>query len=94
MEDPEDLRLIGLHIEKYSFFQEPMNRLMMYMKRHGMALHEGFLFSSQIPTSREQVNLVGAGVKNITVGDITKARDSFAIMAMKQLSDEKIITYR
>jgi deoxycytidylate deaminase len=65
----------------------------MYMARHGMASAEGYLFCSQVPTSREQVNLVGAGIKRITIGDPQKARDLNAIDAMRQLSGAGIIQY-
>ncbi len=93
MEDPDDVAVIEQSDEKYSFFQEPVNRLLMYMARHGLTSCDGYLFSSQVPTSREQVNLVGAGIKRITVGDLRKARDSDALNAMRQLGDAKIVNY-
>lgn len=93
MEDPDDIGTIERPDDKYSFFQEPINRLLMYMARHGMTLVPGFLFCSQVPTSREQVNLVGADINRITIGDLTKARDSSALQAMRQLSGAGIITY-
>lgn len=93
MDDPDDVAVIERHEEKYSFFQEPVNRLLMYMARHNMTLCEGFFFCSQVPTSREQVNLVGAGIKRISVGDLRKARDPGAIIAMEQLSGANIINY-
>lgn len=93
MEDPDDIGMIERPDDKYSFFQEPVNRLLMYMARHGMKTVPGFLFCSQVPTSREQVNLVGAGIKRITIGDLTKARDPSALEAMRQLSEAGIISY-
>jgi len=93
MEDPDDIGLIERPDDKYSFFQEPVNRLLMYMARHGMKPAEGYLFCSQVPTSREQVNLVGAGIKRVTIGDPQKARDLHAIEAMKQLGSAGIIQY-
>jgi dCMP deaminase len=93
MEDPDDVGIIERHEEKYSFFQEPVNRLLMYMARHDMVLCEGFFFCSQVPTGREQVNLVGAGIKRISVGDLRKARDPGAIVAMEQLSNAGILSY-
>lgn len=91
--DPEDLRLVEQKEDKYSLFQEPINRILMYMRRHGLSLEKGFFFSSQVPTSREQVNLVGAGINRITIGDSEKCRDADGLIAMKQLSESKIITY-
>ncbi len=93
MEDPDDIKILEQREDKYTLFQEPVNRLLMYAARHGMKPVDGFFFSSQVPTSREQVNLVGAGIKRITVGDARKSRDADAIVAMKQLSDAGIISY-
>ncbi len=93
MEDPNDIALIEQREEKYTLFQEPVNRLLMYLARHGMKPVDGFFFSSQVPTSREQVNLVGAGIKRVTVGDIKKSRDPEALVAMRQLSDAGIVNY-
>lgn len=93
-EDPDDIQILEQKEEnKYTLFQEPINRVLMYMARHGFTLVEGFLFCSQVPTSREQVNLVGARVKRVTVGDVRKARDSDAVTAMGQLSGAGIIDY-
>lgn len=93
MEDPDDVSIIERSEDKYSYFQEPVNRLLMYMARHGLTLVENYLFCSQVPTSREQVNLVGAGIKRITIGNLAKARDTDALKAMRQLSEAGIISY-
>lgn len=93
-EDPDDIVLLERKQDnKYTLFQEPVNRLLMYMARHGYSLVQDFFFCSQVPTSREQVNLVGAGIKRITVGDLNKARDPDALTAMKQLSGAGILLY-
>jgi hypothetical protein len=52
------------------------------------------IYTSQIPTSREQVNIVGAGISSIAVGDRGKARDDASLQAMHQLSDAGIVEYR
>jgi deoxycytidylate deaminase len=93
MDDPDDIGKIERHEDKYSFFQEPVNRMLMYVARHGFTLVDNYLFCSQVPTSREQVNLVGANVKRITIGDPQKSRDPDAISAMRQLSAADIIDY-
>jgi deoxycytidylate deaminase len=93
MEDPDDINTIEKVDSKYSLFIEPVNRLMMYMARHGMTLCNDYFFSSQVPTSREQVNLVGAGIKRITIGDMKKSRDPDGLVAMSQLSSKGIIDY-
>lgn len=93
MKNPDDVRIIEHHADKYSFFQEPVNRLLMYIKRNGLILQEGFLFSSQIPTSREQVNLVGAGVRRVTIGNMQKSRDTSGLEAAGKLAEAKILNF-
>lgn len=80
-------------IGKYSFIQEPVNRMLMHIARNNYGLYEDFLYSSQVPTSREQVNLVGAEIKRITVGDIQRSRDTHGLKAMAQLKVMDIIDY-
>ena len=93
MEKPEEALDLLTPIGKYSFVQEPVNRLMMHLSRKGYKLIEGYFYCSQVPTSREQVNLVGAGIKRITVGDIQKCRDPHGLKAMQVLRDLKILDY-
>lgn len=93
MEDPEDIRAAEAHEHKYNLFQEPVNRMLMHLSQHGFKPIDGFFFSSQVPTAREQVNLVGAGIKRITIGDVTKSRSPDGLEAMRQLSSAKIIDY-
>ena len=92
-EDPADIKALEQHENKYNLFQEPVNRMLMYMARHGLKPIDGFFFSSSVPTSREQVNLVGARITRVTVADPTKARDGDSINAMRQLSNAGIISY-
>lgn len=79
---------------KYSFMMEPMNRLLMNAARHGLKIVDGMIYCAQVPTSREQVNIAGAGITSICVGDLTKARDGAALMALRQMQDAGIIEYR
>jgi dCMP deaminase len=76
---------------KYSFIVEPVNRLLMNAPRHGLKILDGYLFSSLVPTSREQVNMVGGGVTRYYVGNETTARDDDALKALRQLSEKAII---
>lgn len=93
-EDPEDLAVLEQREDnKYSLFQEPVNRMLMYCARHGYKIDENFFFCTQVPTSREQVNMVGAGIKRITIGDPKKARDPDALKAMEQLSGAGILAF-
>lgn len=78
---------------KYSFLLEPVNRLLMAAPRHGLKIIDGYLYDTQVPTSREQVNLVGANLTRLTIGDPKKARDPDALRAMRQMQDHKIIRF-
>ncbi len=93
MLDKKDVHEVEKPESKYSFIQEPINRLLMVLARRGLRLIDGFLYSSQVPTSREQVNLVGADIGRVTIGDPTKCRDSEGLRAMRLLGDTKIIQY-
>lgn len=77
---------------KYSFIMEPNNRLLMNAARLGLKIVDGLLYSSQVPTSREQVNIVGAGLTSLTVGDVHKARDNAALQAVLQLTTAGILS--
>lgn len=93
MQKPEEALDLLTPIGKYSFIQEPVNRMMMALSRLGYTLCDDYLYCSQVPTSREQVNMAGAGIKRIAVGDLQKSRDRHGFDAMKQLSDAEIIDY-
>ncbi len=93
MQEPEEALDLLTPRGKYSFIQEPINRLMMYLARKGHTLHPDYLYCSQVPTAREQVNLVGANIKRITVGNTQRCRDPRGLDAMKILKDKKILDY-
>lgn len=93
MQKPDEALDLLTPIGKYSFIQEPVNRMIMHIARHGYTLFEDYLYCSQVPTAREQVNLVGADIKRITIGDIQKCRDPNGIQAMMQLRGAKILDY-
>jgi deoxycytidylate deaminase len=75
MQDGRDEEAVLSPETKYSYMQEPVNRLLMAMARRGLKLCDGYFYCSQVPTSREQVNLVAAGIRRITIGDVARARD-------------------
>ncbi|MDD3020497.1 MAG: deoxycytidylate deaminase [Alphaproteobacteria bacterium] len=56
--------------KKYSFYLSPLNRLLFGAAKHGLKLMETYIWTSVTPTSRELVNLVGAGYKTLAIGDI------------------------
>lgn len=76
---------------KYSFILQPANRLLMAARFYGLIIHPDDVYSSRIPTSREFVNMVGAGIEEITLGDTEEARDEFCAKALSQLEDAKIM---
>ncbi len=77
---------------KYSFMLEPVNRLLMNAARRGLKLRDGMIYVSQVPTSREQVNLIGAGLHRVMIGDRTKARDEDSLNALAMLEQHKLLS--
>ncbi len=72
---------------KYSFILEPSNRIMMNAARLGMTIHPDYFYASCVPTSRELVNIVGAGINTLSIGDMSQSRDPDSFVALKQLKD-------
>lgn len=77
---------------KYSFIIGPTNRLLMYAARHGYALDKSAIYTARVPTARELVNLVGAGVTHIAVGDTHASRDEGGLQAIEMLGKAGILT--
>ncbi|MGB4106469.1 MAG: deoxycytidylate deaminase [Alphaproteobacteria bacterium] len=78
--------------EKYSTILQPVNRVMMTATRHGLRIEPGFLYSSRVPTARELVDMAGAGLTRLAMGDRAKSRDSGSIEALEQLLNAQIMT--
>lgn len=76
---------------KYSFILEPMNRLIMTAARKGLKLDPAYVYSSRIPTARELVNMVGAGLVKLTIGDRSACRDERGLEALTQLEEAGIV---
>ncbi len=79
---------------KYSFVLEPVNRLLMNAARLGLKIHAEYLYASGIPSARELVNLVGAGIGTLHIGDMAQARDAGAIEGLKQLRQCGVLTVK
>ena len=79
---------------KYTFILEPVNRILMNAARLGYRVDGDWLYSSTVPTSRELVNIVGAGITHLYLGTLTQARDDSALLAIKQLSDAGILSVK
>lgn len=78
--------------EKYTFIQEPLNRLLMTSRRLSGTLKQGSIISSQVPSARELVNLIGAGHKEIAVFATDQARDKSCFDALNLLKEKGVIT--
>lgn len=76
---------------KYSFTLQPLNRLMLAAKRHGLSLHRDFLYVSRTPTGRDLVNAVGAELTKLYIGDRAQSRGPDSLKALKMLEDVKIV---
>ncbi len=78
---------------KYSFILQPLNRLLMAGKYYGLQLDPRFIYSSRIPTAREQINLIGAGYQTLYIGQNQPPRDEYGPQAMKQLQNHHILNF-
>lgn len=78
---------------KYSYIMEPVNRLLMNAARLGIRLDHNHLYSSRLPTAREQVNLIGADVHRLHVGNLHDARDLSAYEAMRLLESKRVLAF-
>ncbi len=78
---------------KYSYIQEACNRLLMYATRHRLIIQYQTVHVSETPTSREFVNLIGAGITNIHISDTAKVRDEYSLQAKKLLEENGIINF-
>jgi deoxycytidylate deaminase len=76
---------------KYNFLLQPVHRVLMTAARRGLVIDRDYLFSSRVPTAREQVNIVGAGFSKIWLGDTKHARDPDALQALEQLTKANVL---
>ena len=76
---------------KYNYLLQPVHRVLMTAARRGLKIDQNYLFSSRVPTAREQVNIVGAGFSKIWLGNTTDARDADALQALDQLTKAGIL---
>ncbi len=88
-----DADIISHKEGKYSFYLEPLNRILMGAHRYGLRLIDGLIWSSEVPTSRELVNIVGAGIQTICLGNEESARDEDAIAASRTLADHGVMQF-
>ena len=94
MQNDFDVETITQADNKYSFIEEPVNRLLMYIQKRGYTLLPDYLFCSQVPTAREQVNLVGADIKTLYIHDMFKSRDESGLKAKELLQAHDILNFQ
>lgn len=70
---------------KYSFFLEPVNRMITNAARKGLKIDPAYLYASRVPSSREFVNMMGAHLDQIYIDDQSDARDEHGLQALEQL---------
>jgi len=78
---------------KYSFILQPINRILMGAKSHGLKIDPRYIYSSRTPTARELINMVGANFTALSIGDKAAARDEFGQLAMQQLGNAAILQF-
>lgn len=76
---------------KYSFVLQPINRLLMTAARDGLQLDLDHIYSSRVPTSREFVNMIGAGIQTLTIGNKSKSRDEHGITALETVQSKGLL---
>ncbi len=76
---------------KYSFTLQPLNRLMLAAKRHGLNINSDFLYVSRTPTPRDLVNAVGANLTKLYIGDREQSRGPNSLAALEKLEGAKIV---
>lgn len=93
IQNDHDIEIITNPGQKYSYIQEPANRLLMNIKRQGYKLRPEYIFCSQVPTSRELVNMLGADVSKILIGEPFKVRHESDLDAKKILEKNGVIEF-
>lgn len=81
----DKMEMHDMHTGKYTFMMEPVNRLMMGAARLGYKIDPRLVISSRVPTSRELVNMVAAGLLHLHILDPHNARDVASANALHTL---------
>lgn len=78
---------------KYSLILQPINRILMGAKFHGLKLDPRYFYSSRTPTARELINMVGGNYSTLYIGNNTNSRDEFGPLAVEQLKKANILNF-
>lgn len=76
---------------KYTPTIQPVNRLLLTCARYGLKISENFLYSSQIPSSREFVNMIGADIHTLIIGDKENGENEWSKKALDQVIEKKLM---
>ena len=78
---------------KYDFYLEPANRLLMGAARAGLKITDSHLWCSVLPSPREMVNLVAAGLTHITLQGGYAYKKEESLDAKEILGLHSILTF-
>ncbi len=79
---------------KYDFILEPINRILMGAARQGLSLSKDHIWCSILPSPREMVNLIGLGVTEIYVGNMTGQNRTEPYEARETLETNGILKFK
>ena len=78
---------------KYDFMLEPVNRILMGAAKSGLKLEPNMMWLSSLPTPREMVNIVAAGMKAVYIGDMDLAKKETSDAARDVLEGKGILQF-
>lgn len=79
---------------KYSYFMTPLNRLICGAIKHGLSILDDYIFLTQLPTPREMVNAVGAGIPSLWIQNIDKSSKESSAYARDLLLAHNILQFK
>ncbi|MFP4386771.1 MAG: deaminase [Alphaproteobacteria bacterium] len=85
--EKRDIEHIHTIQDKYEAFHQPFNRLLSHCAFHGLRIEKQYLRTTQIPTAREFVNMIGYSIRTITIENKEKYRDASCLEAYRQLKE-------
>lgn len=78
---------------KYDFYLEPINRLLMGAARAGLKIKGSDIWCSVLPSPREMVNLVAAGLTGIYIGDMDAHKKESSVKGRETLENSGILKF-
>ncbi|MES2728619.1 MAG: hypothetical protein V4621_00790 [Pseudomonadota bacterium] len=78
---------------KHNYIQRPLMRLLLTAKRMGLRLIMDTVTCSDLPSSRDMVNFIGIGGRQIRILNTKKSRDAHAVAAFDLLRSGNFLTF-